>query len=426
MSAGHHRWLLEQIPVWEKEGLLTPAAATSLRERSAIAIQKESGSHAQALFGAFGGLLVGTGILVLIGYNWDTLSRSLRLILSFLPLLIGQAMAFWILWRSRPVAGWIKECVCVFQFLSVGACLAMVSQIYQAGGDPTDLLLVWSLLTIPMIWLLRSHAAAVLYLFTITAWAIGSAESLHPVLNPWLYPVLVLLLGGYWPTLAWRTPPRLPILVRWAAAPTIMAGLGAMIAHSGGHGIVIRLLLLCAAGYVLLPVPAEIRAESILKRPFSFSGATFLICSAFVFTFSDEWTWLFDRPDRTAPPFLWWCLAVVDLLFAAITAAQGRWMALAIASLAATAQIPFLTIVGNDFGWIFTAHLFLLSLVMMLPSFFGKRGAPRMGALLLSILVLCRFSNFNVSLLIKGLVFVAVGAGFIFFNIFMARRKPAS
>src|SRR5690606_8014917 len=84
MSAARQRWLLEQIPDWEREGLLTAEAAGRLRERYAL-----DGSRpglGQILLGALGALLIGSGLIAILGHNWDDFSRPVRLLCAFLPL----------------------------------------------------------------------------------------------------------------------------------------------------------------------------------------------------------------------------------------------------------------------------------------------------------------------------------------------------
>ena len=86
MKSSPHRWLLEHIPEWERDGLLTAEAARTLRERH-LAEQVSEEAHsglahsrlAQIVTGSLGALLVGLGLIAVIGYNWDDFSRPVRL-----------------------------------------------------------------------------------------------------------------------------------------------------------------------------------------------------------------------------------------------------------------------------------------------------------------------------------------------------------
>ena len=67
MNTSHQRWLLEQLPQWEREGLLTPDAARTLRERNAV--DDSQPGAAQIVMGALGALLIGSGLIAVIGYS---------------------------------------------------------------------------------------------------------------------------------------------------------------------------------------------------------------------------------------------------------------------------------------------------------------------------------------------------------------------
>ena len=132
MNTSHQRWLLEQLPQWERDGLLTADAARTLRERHAIDASQPG--LAQIVMGSLGALLIGTGLIAVIGYNWDDFSRPVRLLFAFLPLLTTQIISFRVLQRGDAAAAWVRETAALLQALATGACIALVSQIYNLGG----------------------------------------------------------------------------------------------------------------------------------------------------------------------------------------------------------------------------------------------------------------------------------------------------
>ena len=67
MSLMHHRWLAEQLPAWEREGIVTAEGARTLRQRYAA---EPRGGLAQMVVGASGALLIGTGLIAVLAYNW--------------------------------------------------------------------------------------------------------------------------------------------------------------------------------------------------------------------------------------------------------------------------------------------------------------------------------------------------------------------
>lgn len=117
MNSSHHRWLLEQLPQWERDGLLTADAARTLRERHAAqqAAADLQPGIAQIIMGALGALLIGAGLIAVIGYNWDDFSRPVRLLFAFLPLLAAQLFSLRVLQRGDAAAAWVRECAGLLQ-----------------------------------------------------------------------------------------------------------------------------------------------------------------------------------------------------------------------------------------------------------------------------------------------------------------------
>jgi hypothetical protein len=118
-------------------------------------------------------------------------------------------------------------------------------------------------------------------------------------------------------------------------------------------------------------------------------------------------------------------LITAAALFALHALRTHRWAVLAVASITLT------PLVGLVFGakasaaipWLMTLHLLVLGITLIVLEFSGRRGAPRLGAALLSILLIARMCESDLSLLAKGLAFIGIGVAFLVFNIFMGRLK---
>ena len=107
MNSSHHRWLAEQLPHWERDGLITAGSADALRKRHVI--DDSQPGLAQIVMGALGALLIGTGLIAVIGFNWDDFSRPVRLLFAFLPLLMTQGFSFVVLKKGGGAAAWVRE-----------------------------------------------------------------------------------------------------------------------------------------------------------------------------------------------------------------------------------------------------------------------------------------------------------------------------
>ncbi|MGV3659197.1 MAG: DUF2157 domain-containing protein [Prosthecobacter sp.] len=433
MNSSHHRWLLEQIPQWETDGLLTPEAARTLRARHAV--DGSQPSAGQLIMGALGALLIGTGLIAVIGYNWDDFPRSVRLLFAFLPLLGSQVFSFRVL-QQGETAAWVRETAGLLQTLATGACIAIVSQIYNLGGEWPDFLFWWMLLSLPLAWLLRSKAAAIFYLIAIAVWSIHQTEHGRPWQDsPQLYPLLLLGLLPYWP--GWPPKTALSVSVRWVMTVSAILGL-----CSAAFFVSMRndryydfmndevftwLWSLTAAVLVLFPLNTAGMAESTGRKPQVVLGSLWLFGYAVAATFSDVGDHLLGGVLQAVK--LPWCqgLLVVLAVFVVLAVMRRRWAVLAIASLALLPlfALPFTPEKLESttiLSWLVTLHLAAIGLTLIVLDFVGRPSAPRLGALVLSALIIARMADSHFSLLAKGLIFIAVGVAFLAFNLLMSRR----
>ncbi|MFM7607172.1 MAG: hypothetical protein ACKO8Z_18490, partial [Prosthecobacter sp.] len=123
-------------------------------------------------------------------------------------------------------------------------------------------------------------------------------------------------------------------------------------------------------------------------------------------------------------PWAWvWITTAIVFAFQALR--TRRWAVLAVTSIT---LVPFAGLVfgakaSSAIPWLMTLHLLVLGITLIVLEFSGRRGAPRLGASLLSILLIARMCESDLSLLAKGLAFIVIGLAFLAFNIFMGRLK---
>lgn len=437
MSTSHKRWLLGQLPQWEAEGLVTTEGARVLRERHALDASQPG--LAQIVMGAIGALLIGTGLIAVIGYNWDEFTRPIRLVFAFLPLLTSQVISFIVLQKRDAAAVWVRETAALLQTLATGACIALVSQIYNLGGDWPDFLFWWFLLTLPLAWVFRSHSVALFYLIAIAIWSVNQVELGRPWHDsPLLYPLLLLGLLPYWP--GWPVKRPMSNTVRWVMTVSATVGLGSTAAfvvktcfhqeHSYFDAVV-WLWTLMAAVFVLVPLNHAGVAESTGRKPQVVLGTLWLIGFGVAATFHEFADNIFIGVGLAIQMPLFWGVLGVLAVCAMLAAWFRRWAVVAIASLALVPWMVFALVAGSMddpnslLSTVVTIHLAAVGIALIMLDFMGKVGAPRLGAALLCIVIIARMADSHFSLLAKGLAFIAVGIAFLAFNFFMSRRRKS-
>lgn len=433
MNTSHRRWLLEQLPQWEREGLVSSEAARTLRERHAV--DDSQPGAAQIVMGALGALLIGSGLIAIIGFNWDDFTRPVRLLFAFVPLLLAQLFSFRALQRGAATAAWVRETAALLQALATGACIALVSQIYNLGGEWPDFLFWWLLLSLPLVWVLRSSSVAIFYLIGIAVWSVSQVEHGRPWQDsPLLYPVLLLGLLPYWP--GWKNQAPLSLSVRWVLTVSAIFGLcsAAVFAcarstsHYGYHEeSFIWLWTLTATVLALFPLNQSCLDEPTRRKPQVLLGSLWLLGYGVAATFrgaSREILW--GAAHALHLPWCWVLLTVLAV-FVVLALLRRRWAVLAIASIS---LLPLLIIPlfradvrpdGTLLSWMALLHLAAIGITLIVLEFAGKKGAPRLGATLLSVLIIARMADSDLSLLAKGVAFIFVGIAFLGFNILMGR-----
>ncbi|NND06775.1 MAG: DUF2157 domain-containing protein [Saprospiraceae bacterium] len=118
-------------------------------------------------FAIFGALLVSLGLILIVAHNWDQFSLSVKTVFAFCPLLASQVLAGYCLLRKSDAMAW-KEGTAISLIFCLGACMAMISQIYQIAGSLEAFMLTWVLLSIPAIYIMRSSMASLLCIAGIT------------------------------------------------------------------------------------------------------------------------------------------------------------------------------------------------------------------------------------------------------------------
>jgi len=435
MSARHNRWLTEQLPDWERDGIITAEGAGRLRERYAV---EATGGLVQLIIGAIGGLLIGTGLVAVLAYNWDDFPRWVRLLLAFGPLAGTQVATWFVLQRAEEAKPWQREAASLLQTFAAGAALALVSQIYHLPGHWTELVFWWCIVSLPLAWVLKSQTVAIAYLIGITVWTLAEASEQGPWgaadaadIRIW-FPLLLSGIAPLWPGPTLREQPGASS--RFVLAATTLLGLFAVAASagvlSGGERqSVFWLCMLSCVSVLLFPLTQQGVSEPLQRKPQVVLGGLVLVGLALVASY--------EGPARSLVagvraalvlPWCWFLLAVV-ICFGVFAFRRQRYAVLAVAGLALVPLLAAGVLARDASGWpvaiAYSLVLLATAIGLIALEFLGRQGAARVGAALITILVILRMADADFSLLSKGLAFICIGAGFLGFNLFISRRRAA-
>ena len=413
--------IIKQLPELVKEKVITPDIAKDI-EHYYVTKQRDNGTNPLAIFGSIGGILTGLGIILLFAHNWDNFSRPVKTSIALLPLILFQISTGYALVKKKSQV--FKEISGILLCFSVGASIALVAQIYNIPGDIGSYLFTWTLLCIPLVYLLQSNTIAVLSLILSTYYATQTGYAIHHSGSPWFYLLFITALLPYYLNLLKVKPNHNATNVfNWLLPLSFIIAFGAFIDGVQQLIIILYGLLLCIIYNIgMLPV---FRRRWFLNG-YSQLGAlgitTLLIISSF------RLVWRFDiaqSPEEPVYYILALALSAISVGLSYIAHKNGE--KLTVFNLAA---LIFLLIY---FGYLIDYNIaFWLSNLAVLAVGVGciQRGINTIdfkilnfGLVTITVLILCRFFDTQISFAVRGLLFLALGVSFFIGNYFLAKKK---
>lgn len=159
------RRLAVEVPRWIAEGLISPPQGDRILARHPVA----SGwlSRPVVLFSLIGGALIVGGVALVVAHNWPAIPRGVKLggVVALMALAYLGALAVRERGHDRIGEGLL---LAGGGLLLVG--VALIGQIYNLSGRPSDAVLVWWLLLLPAAYALPTPALAALGFLGAALW----------------------------------------------------------------------------------------------------------------------------------------------------------------------------------------------------------------------------------------------------------------
>jgi len=379
-----------------------------------------------------GALLVGAGLVLILAHNWDQLARPARAAAAFLPLLATQGLMGWTLWR-RPESTALREAGAGLLAAALAACIALISQTYQVPGDVGGFLLTCALLVLPLVYLANATLAALLYLIGVAVWALLPEERAANCL--YYYPLAALLLPHALSALHQHPyGPRIRLLGWFGAGSMVVATAGA--AAWAGESWWMPTL---AAVYGLMAATGGLwRSPEALDalRPFRLAGAGgvwAVSLAATVKSFYDiplhhaQAPWRLGELGGTG---LLLAAGVLALLVGYLRGRRGELAALVYGFCPLAVLVAVAAQQGSEVGWApVCMNLYPVALgLALLYEGFGRGSAVAVngGMALLTLLAVVRFLDSDISFVVRGIGFMAVGLCFLAANVVLHRTRKGA
>lgn len=418
--------ILNELPALLKANVITEETAQKIREHY-TKNGDESQSKLFMIFGILGAILSGLGIILILAHNWDDLSNTIKSIISFLPLLIGQLFCGYTILKKAENTVW-RESSSVFLFFGIGASISLIAQVYNIAGDLNSFLLTWMLLSLPLVYLLRTSIVSLLYIIGITYYCCNSNYFTYPKEQSYLFWLLFLgIIPHYYQLLTTKPQSNFTLFHHWLIAISLMISLGSI---GDGNEKLLYLSYMCLfAIYYFIGRNSFFENQKIKFNSYRIIGKLGTLILLFVYTFKSFWIFFHEKkvhqnPIITSPEFI-------------------------IASILTIIAIVLFYKKNNpthfkDFGLL--EIIFLLNILLILMGTLAaiiangivlaiglleiKRGNQlnnlrilNFGLLIITILITCRFFDTDFSFIVRGILFISLGLGFFLTNYVMLKKR---
>lgn len=426
-------WLNKELPKLVERGLLSSGQSANIQRYYAEVNARGKISGAFGIISVFGFVFVGLGIILLFAYNWDAFSVNQRLMMAFVPLIASGILLLWAN-SHQSLNSSLREGLSAVNILSTGAAIALVSQVFHLPGDVDRFLLVWMILSLPMIYSMQSTLVAVLYLAGITWWAAASQISGGQALLFW--PLVLCMIPFYIMIFQEERAGNRSSWLSIALCLSLTIGIGTSL-----EKIIPGLwTMVYSAFFVMMYLIGKFYAdesEGVLNRPFRNFGILGVLITSYVMTFPYVWQSIgFDHMRSGGRYHDVGGYADIAVLLVIIASSvpimlkvfkERDYYRITLAALPLLSILAFVFCSHSQYvfaaTWLFNAYLMCFGIVHLLKGVESKRlSLTNAGILIIGLVTLTRFVDSSFGILIRSIVFIVLGLSFIFFNQYFSAK----
>jgi uncharacterized membrane protein len=434
------RLILTEIEKLQEQGIITAEISKRIREYY-LSYKKPKTTILPIIFGILGSILIGSGIILLIAHNWDDLPRWVRTIISLAPLITAQSICGYTIVKKPESPVW-RESSAVFLFCAVGASISLISQTYNISGDFGRFILTWSLLLLPVIYLCNSTTVSMFYLIWIAIW---TSYQVSEHLYPWLYfPLVAAIIPFGYQLYKHEAHLTKFTLFSWTVAIFGIITLPWIFSYPGfNHWELIRPLAftLLFVLYFLTGKTPFYDAKNNLSNPWLILGSVGIFIILLFLSFDNFWLYYqMYHQGMIANGYSIVSIAILSALFGTIIFLLIRFIktsrrycvcyplsliAIFIGYFIIFIPIPLLSDLFVFFMQVLiNIFLLIIGVITIVQGIKQeKHSTTNFGMFIISSLILCRFLDSDLSFIVRGIGFIAVGLGFFIANYVIIRKS---
>ena len=423
------KWLIQEVECWLKEGIIDRNQAD--RITALYPEETPSRNWGPLIFSVIGAIVFGLGVILLFAYNWDKIHKFAKLALIFSAFLGAHGTGYYFRGRGEGRV-YLSETFFALGTMFFGSGIWLVAQIYNIDEHYPNAFILWGSGALLLAWSLPSVLQGVMASILLVLWC--SFENFHFDSRMNIAPLLILL--GILP-LAWKMRSRVLVAV---AVPAFILSLF-FNCHYFFERVAPALFISVAA--LLTAVAIIVRKKNLFPESsaiFAVYGGGLYWISLYVFTFphADRYifrSYWFDEVNSAIYVLVIASAAIVAWLVALLPIGKIKdelnnyyrveHFAVPLTVLAVTLNSGWLSEFNGWGGAAVFNVIFLFQSIMLIS--YGCRSVnskiTAAGTVLLAFLAFARYADLFDSLLVRAIVFLAVGAAIFFVGMRYSRRK---
>jgi len=170
ITSEQRHWLVSQMDHWQSSGIVSADQASRILELYESQEQLTDRQQSAALTTLMGvaAFLVGLGVLLLIGYNWEVMPDALKLLIIFGVIIGTQLTGLHLHFRRQ--ARWLSEVTFLLGCLFYGAGIFLVAQIFHLNAHYPDGVWWWAIGVLPFALCLETPLLHALLVALLALW----------------------------------------------------------------------------------------------------------------------------------------------------------------------------------------------------------------------------------------------------------------
>jgi Predicted membrane protein (DUF2157) len=186
ITAKQRAWLLDELSLWRRDAIVSEQQAQHIADlyEGAGEMAERGRSRSVFILMAAAATLMGLAALLLIGYNWDQLSRWTKLAIVLVVIGLTHAAGFSLRYRRNSAA--LSENVFFLGCLFYGAGIWLVAQVFHINAHYPDGVWWWAIGVLPFALCLETRLLHALLVGLLALWA-GQEVLNFAHLGGWLF-----------------------------------------------------------------------------------------------------------------------------------------------------------------------------------------------------------------------------------------------